>query len=176
MLIETSLFVAFLRYLNDYAVHHESRSQARTLATLLILKEWDDRTGASRLWLLRRNTHWVQFGRGKEPMIFNTKTPAEDDAESVYHANIILNFMEDVALAIDHKIIAPETITEDLLPSFKLWWGRTEPLRQLVKDGRAPGWKRAAKLLKVSEVTKKSIPAGEAATLPPRRRPRTRRA
>lgn len=140
-----ALFLALAQYLKDYA----SISEARTLTTLVLLKEWDDRTGASRLWLLRRNPAWIAPHKATTPMEVNLENPSADDAESLYHANIILNFMEDVSLAITHQLINVDTITEDLLPTFRLWWKRTQPVRDLVaKDERGPGWTRAESLFK----------------------------
>jgi hypothetical protein len=151
MILEAPFVFGVLNYLKDYATHAVKASEARTLATLLILKEWDSRTGISRLWLSRKNPNWMIPGRALEPMVLDFKNPTADDAESVFHANMILNFVEDVALAKDNSLISPDTIEEDLIPTFKLWWARTKPLRDIVEaDKRAPGWHRAASLLGIS--------------------------
>ena len=151
MLIDPTTFLKLLDKLTDLAKYSTSLSQGKTLATYLILKEWDDRTGASRLWLLRRNPTWVRPGGGRQKMSVNLDKPTADDAESMYHANIILNFMDDVALALESKLITLDTIRDDLIPTLDVWWARTAPVRELVEKDKAfrrtPGWNRASKLL-----------------------------
>ena len=130
----------------------KDNAPAQAVATLAVLKEWDQRTGSSRLWLIRHNPEWASAGKAVVPMKLTDLSPTSDDGESYFHANIVLNFMDDIALAIEKGLIYDEVLRSELVPSFLLWWKRTKPLRDLIKrDGRSPGWDRVRRLLGESE-------------------------
>jgi hypothetical protein len=133
--------------------------EVRKIATTVLFKEWDDRLGPSRLWLARRNPDWVKKGAGRTHMKFDTEGSVADDAESGHHANRILNFIEDVAIAED---ALDEELLTDLMPSLDLWYVRCEPVRQRVDGDKALGtlgWKKADALIEIWKKRKAPSPS-----------------
>jgi hypothetical protein len=128
----------------------KSNDELKKVATIVLFKEWDDRLGPSRLWLLRRNPNWARAGFAREPMKFEKENPAADDAESAFHANRILNFIEDVAIARGALGALDDELEKDLYPAIDLWYDRCEPLRTLVKrDSDRSPWEKADKLVPI---------------------------
>jgi hypothetical protein len=107
----------------------EAESAKRVAVTSKLFREWDSRLGPSRLWLMRRNPNWIIDCESRVPLKFNAKKPTCDDAESAYHGNLLLNFMEDVALVEEFLDVS---LSIDLLVSLDLWYDRTAPIRKAV--------------------------------------------
>lgn len=103
------------------------KALAQRIATLAIFKEWDDRLGPSRLWLMRANRQWLTTEGRNSPIRYDFGHPTEEQAEVAYHANRILNFLEDIGDSLD---VIDESLLVDLVPSLVRWFDRVEPVRR----------------------------------------------
>ncbi len=117
-----------------------SEGDRRKLAAKAILREWDDRLGISRLWLMRANTQWVTTGHAHDPFRCQFEDAGPDDAEAIFHATRVLNFIDDVRRAVNVDRVVT---LKDLGPfpaTLDLWWSRLRPYALHVRRDRGPGW------------------------------------
>lgn len=112
-----------------------------------LFRQWDDRLGPDRLWLMRFHPDWL---RGQQhalvPLDFAFGGPTADTAEAAFHANRILNFLEDVwAVVVAKPQIFP--LLRPLTPSLALWFQRLRPAHLHLQQESPPrGWSDAERL------------------------------
>lgn len=135
-------------WIGKEAVDALGKPGRRRLAATALYKEWDDRLGPSRLWLMRANPEWTAPGQARRPFRFGATPRTAEDGEAAFHANKVLNFLEDLQYAIDENFVEIGDVA-DLCPTADLWWSRLLPLHDLsLRDKRSKGWPKAKALVK----------------------------
>ncbi len=127
--------------------HMAEGPEKRSLLASFFFREWDDRIGESRLWLMRRNPHWLTAEGSTRSVAINLVSPRAMDAETAHRANLILNFFEDIELARKRQAILLDDLGE-LPPSLYRWWCRLQVLDEhLRQEDPRRGWDKARNLM-----------------------------